>query len=200
MHRAVSKFNLIIKTPTYGKTRSWFLNLQSVNKITRKYAPRNELPLYSPQTQSTVLTINKFPRLVFLTEILTREQWKESPLLDLSSLNRLSGANNLYAASLSLPFKYRGIFLERSSVNVFLLKSDLFQCKGIYEQLKRSQCKEKVRGVAEWSILKENFESAAKQYRDNYEKYKKLQRPRRQRRRRRGPTSRTQWVGYLYEV
>ena len=114
--------------------------------------------IYSPQTLSTVLTIYKFPRLVFLTEILTREQWKESPFLDLSVLNRLSGANNLYAASLSLPFKCRGIFLQRSSVNVFLLKFDLFQCKGIYEQLERSQCKEKVQGVAEWSILKENFE------------------------------------------
>lgn len=116
---------------------------------------------------------------------LTREQWKESPLLDLSSLNRLSGANNLYAAPLSLPFKYRGIFLERSSVNVFLLKFDLFECKGIYEQLERSQCKEKVQGVAEWSILKENFESAAEQYRDKYEKYKKLKRWRRPRRWRR---------------
>ena len=43
-----------------------------------------------------------------------------------------------------------------------------------------------VRKKYEWSILKENFESAAEQYRDKYEKYKKLQRRRRQRRRRQG--------------
>ena len=75
---------------------------------------------------------------------------KRIPLLDLSSaLNQFSGANNSVRGFIKLTFQVSWNIFGRSSVNVLLVKFDLYQCDGMYEQLQRSQCKETVQGVAE---------------------------------------------------